>query len=97
MATLGRKGEQRASFLRAEEGSFRSTFMRYRFWSLPLSLIDFFEASPYGLLADSGGGIKCVAQSGYATCESALAAQNGYVLHLAWGKPHRQVAQVEGA
>ena len=29
-------------------------FVRYRFWFLPLSLIDFFEASPYGVFANSG-------------------------------------------
>ena len=28
--------------------------MQYRFWSLPLPLIDFFEASPYGVFANGG-------------------------------------------
>ena len=52
IATLGRKCEQRASFFYAFKGSFRSTFMRCRLWFVPLSLVDFFEASPYGVFAN---------------------------------------------
>ena len=55
ICALGRKCEHRASFFSTVEGSFRSPFVRRRLWSLPLSLVDFFEASPYGVLANSGG------------------------------------------
>ena len=58
IATHGRKCEQRASFFCAEKGSFRSPFVRCRFWFVPRSLVDFFEASPYGVLANGGGGVK---------------------------------------
>ena len=51
--TLGRKGEHSTSFFYAAKGSFRSTLLQYRLRFLPLSLMDFFEASPYGVLADS--------------------------------------------
>ena len=37
-----------ASFFYAAEGSFRSPSLQYRSWFLPLSLVDFFEASHYG-------------------------------------------------
>ena len=58
ICTLGRKCEQRASFFYAAKGSFRSAFVQCRFWFLPLPLIDFFEASPYGKRANGGGGVK---------------------------------------
>ena len=54
IGTHGRKGEQRAAFFCAEKGSFRSPILQYKLGFLPLSLIDFFEASPYGVLADRG-------------------------------------------
>ena len=55
IATHGRKCEQRASFFCTEKGSFRVPLLQYRFWFVPLPLIDFFEASPYGVLVNSGG------------------------------------------
>ncbi|MBQ5612150.1 MAG: hypothetical protein IIU88_00400, partial [Clostridia bacterium] len=55
IATLGRKCEQRASFFYAFKGSFRAPLLQYRLGFLPLSLMDFFEASPYGVLANGGG------------------------------------------
>ena len=58
IGTHGRKGEHSASFFRAAKGSFRAPFVRRRLWSLPLPLVDFFEASPYGAFANGGGGVK---------------------------------------
>ena len=58
IATHGRKCEQRASFFYAFKGSFRAPLLQYRLQFLPLSLVDFFEASPYGVLADGGEGVK---------------------------------------
>ena len=55
IGTHRRKCEQRASFFCAFKGSFRVPLLQYRLRFLPLSLIDFFEASPYGVLANSGG------------------------------------------
>ena len=54
IATHGRKGEQRAAFFYAFKGSFRSPFVQYRLRFLPLPLVDFFEASPYGVFANRG-------------------------------------------
>ena len=39
-------------------GVFRAPVLQYRLWFVPLSLIDFFEASPYGVFADGGGEVK---------------------------------------
>ena len=58
IGTLGRKSEHSTSLFCAAKGSFRVPFVQYRFWSLPRSLMDFFEASPYGVLANGGGGVK---------------------------------------
>ena len=57
IATLGRKGEHGASFFYAAKGSFRVPLLQYRLWFVPLPPVDFFEASPYGVLADGGGGV----------------------------------------
>ena len=54
IGTLGRKCEQRASFFYAAKGSFRSPLLQYRFQFVPRSLVDFFEASHYGVLANGG-------------------------------------------
>ena len=54
MATHGRKCEQRTSFFYAAKGSFRSSLLQYRLGFLPLPLVDFFEASPYGVFANRG-------------------------------------------
>ena len=56
MDTHGRKCEHSTSFFYAFKGSFRAPVLQYRFWFVPLSLVDFFEASPYGVLANGGGG-----------------------------------------
>ena len=42
-------------FFCVAKGSFRAPVLQYRLRFLPLSLIDFFEASPYGVLANGGG------------------------------------------
>ena len=76
IGTQGRKCEQRASFFCAVAGSFRAPVLQYRFWFVPRSLVDFFEASPYGVFADGGGGVK---MHGTRRLRDVLAAQNGYV------------------
>ena len=72
MDTHERKCEHSTSFFYAFKGSFRSPLLQYSLWFVPRPLVDFFEASPYGVLADGGGGINRVAQSGNATCDSTL-------------------------
>ena len=58
IATLGRKGEHSHSLFRAAKGSFRAPVLQYRLWFVPRPLVDFFEASPYGVFANGGGGVK---------------------------------------
>ena len=48
ICTHGRKCEHSTSFFYAFKGSFRSPLLQYRLWFVPRSLVDFFEASPYG-------------------------------------------------
>ena len=49
IATHERKCGHSASFFYAFKGSFRAPVLQYRFWFVPLPLVDFFEASPYGV------------------------------------------------
>ena len=57
IATHGRKSEHSASLFCAAKGSFRAPLLQYRLGFLPRPLVDFFEASPYGVLANGGGGV----------------------------------------
>ena len=63
IATLGRKGEHSHSLFRAVEGSFRVPLLQYRLGFLPRSLMDFFEVSHYGVLADVNERLPLVGSS----------------------------------